>query len=324
MNIISLFSGGGGLDLGFKNAGFNILWANEYDKNIWATHKLNFPETILCQKSIIDVNEKDIPDCIGMIGGPPCQSFSEAGAKKGTSDPRGQLFWDYIRLLKSKQPLFFVAENVSGLLSVRHKHELDAFLKAFTNAGYNVDANLYLASEYGIPQDRERLVFVGYRKDLNKTFSRPLKINKKLLLKDTIGGMSEPIATRNGQSNTHPILANHEYMTGSFSSMFMSRNRVRCWDETSFTILATARQTPLHPQAPKMIKVSKDLFAFAPGNEHLYRRLSVRECARIQTFPDNYIFIYDRIEDGYKMVGNAVPVKLAEQIALIIKKDLEL
>lgn len=324
MNIISLFSGGGGLDLGFQNAGFNILWANEYDKNIWATHKLNFPETILSQKSIVDVNENDIPDCIGMIGGPPCQSFSEGGAKKGTNDPRGQLFWDYIRVLKAKKPLFFVAENVSGLLSVRHKHELDAFLAAFDEAGYNVDANLYLASEHGVPQDRERLIFVGYRKDLNKKFSRPVKIEKKVLLKDILKGMPEPLATKNGQTNVHPILANHEYMTGGFSSMFMSRNRVRSWDDTSFTILATARQTPLHPQAPKMKNIGKDSFAFIEGSEDLYRRLSVRECARIQTFPDNYIFIYDRIEDGYKMVGNAVPVQLANQIAITIKKDLNL
>ncbi len=324
LNIISLFSGGGGLDLGFQNAGFNILWANEYDKNIWATHKLNFPKTILSQESIVAVNEKLIPTCIGMIGGPPCQSFSEAGAKKGTTDPRGQLFWDYIRVLKSKQPLFFVAENVSGLLSERHKHELDSFLKAFDEAGYNVDANLYLASEYGIPQDRERLIFVGYRKDLNKKFSRPLKLDKKTVLKDILSNMPEPLATKNGQTNNHPTLANQEYMLGGFSSMFMSRNRVRSWNETSFTILATARQTPLHPQAPKMINIGKDKFQFKPGNEDLYRRLSVRECARIQTFPDNYIFIYDKIENGYKMVGNAVPVNLAYQIANTIKKDLKL
>lgn len=324
MDIISLFSGAGGLDLGFQQAGFNILWSNEYDKNIWATHKLNFPETILSKKSIVDVNENDIPECMGMIGGPPCQSFSEAGAKKGTQDSRGKLFWDYIRVLKSKQPLFFVAENVSGLLSSRHKHELEAFLNAFNEAGYNVDANLYLASEYGIPQDRERLIFVGYRKDLNKKFSRPEKVEKKLVLKDILKNMPEPLATKNGQTNVHPLLKNHEYMTGGFSSMFMSRNRVRSWEDTSFTILATARQTPLHPQAPKMRNVGKDSFAFIEGSEDLYRRLSVRECARIQTFPDNYIFLYDRIENGYKMVGNAVPVYLAQQIANTIRKDLNL
>lgn len=324
MNIVSLFSGGGGLDLGFKQSGFNILWANEYDKNIWATHEKNFPNTQLCKKSIVDIEEKEVPSCIGMIGGPPCQSFSEAGAKKGTTDPRGQLFWDYIRILKAKNPLFFVAENVSGLLAQRHKKDLDAFIHAFDQAGYNVNVNLYLASDYGIPQDRERLIFVGYRKDLNKEFSGLKRQDKKRLLKDTLSGMPEPLATKNGQTNRHATLLNHEYMTGGFSSMFLSRNRVRSWEETSFTILATARQTPLHPQAPKMMNVGKDQFAFVKGQENKYRRLSVRECARIQTFPDNHEFVYAKIEDGYKMVGNAVPVELARQIAEQIKKDLNL
>jgi DNA (cytosine-5)-methyltransferase 1 len=322
-NIISLFSGGGGLDLGFQKAGFDLLWANEYDKTIWATHKLNFPLTELNQNSIANIDEHVIPECIGMIGGPPCQSFSEAGAKKGTADPRGQLFWDYIRVLVAKKPLFFVAENVSGLLSDRHKHELEAFLTAFDAAGYNVDAHLYKASDYGVPQDRERLIFVGYRKDLNKTFTRPT-MSSRVVLKDILHNMPEPLSTKAGQTNVNPLLHNHEYMTGGFSSMFLSRNRVRSWDETSFTILATARQTPLHPQAPKMLKIGIDQFSFVEGQEHLYRRLSVRECARIQTFPDDYIFLYDKIETGYKMVGNAVPVELARQIATSIKNDLNL
>jgi len=323
MNIVSLFSGGGGLDLGFKKSGFSILWANEYDKNIWATHEKNFSNTQLCKKSIREIDEKEVPECIGIIGGPPCQSFSEAGAKKGTSDPRGQLFWDYIRILQAKNPLFFVAENVSGLLAERHKKDLDAFIEAFDKAGYNVNVKLYVASDYGIPQDRERLIFIGYRKDIGKTFSGLEKQNK-IVLKDILQNMSEPMATKNGQSNKHPTLLNHEYMTGGFSSMFMSRNRVRSWDETSFTILATARQIPLHPQAPKMINVGKDKFDFVKEQEDKYRRLSVRECDRIQTFPDDYEFIYNKIEDGYKMVGNAVPVELARQIAEKIKKDLNL
>lgn len=323
MNIVSLFSGGGGLDLGFKKSGFSILWANEYDKNIWATHEKNFPKTQLCKKSIREIDEKEVPECIGIIGGPPCQSFSEAGAKKGTSDPRGQLFWDYIRILQAKNPLFFVAENVSGLLAERHKKDLDDFLEAFDKAGYNVNVKLYVASDYGIPQDRERLIFIGYRKDIGKTFSGLEKQNK-IFLKDILQNMPVPMATKNGQSNKHPTLLNHEYMTGGFSSMFMSRNRVRSWDETSFTILATARQIPLHPQAPKMINIGKDKFDFVKEQEDKYRRLSVRECAKIQTFPDDYEFIYNKIEDGYKMVGNAVPVELARQIAEKIKKDLNL
>jgi len=324
MNIISLFSGAGGLDLGFKEAGFNILWANENNKNTWATHERNFPQTILSKDSITQVVEKKLPDCIGIIGGPPCQSFSGAGMKAGTEDPRGQLFWDYIRILTAKKPLFFVAENVPGLLTERHKDSLASFLKAFQEAGYTVALNLYLASDYGIPQDRTRLFFVGYREDTRLHFSGLQDLNERKTLRDVLIGLFEPSPIKNAAVNSCLSPINHEYMIGGFSSMFMSRNRVRGWDETSFTILATARQISLHPQAPKMEQVHKDLYKFKTGFEHLYRRLSVRECARIQTFPDNFTFIYDKIEDGYKMVGNAVPVYLAKQIATVIKTDLNL
>jgi DNA (cytosine-5)-methyltransferase 1 len=112
-------------------------------------------------------------------------------------------------------------------------------------------------------------------------------------------------------------------MTGSFSTIFMSRNRVRKWDEVSYTIQAGARHAPLHPQAPLMELVEKDKRIFVPGKEDLYRRLSVREIARIQTFPDDFIFHYKNITAGYKMIGNAVPVKLAKVIATQIKKDLD-
>jgi DNA (cytosine-5)-methyltransferase 1 len=112
-------------------------------------------------------------------------------------------------------------------------------------------------------------------------------------------------------------------MIGGFSSMYMSRNRVRSWDEQSFTIQAGGRHAPIHPQAPKMKFIEQNKRIFVPGKEHLYRRLTVRECARIQTFPDDFIFYYDKVAAGYKMVGNAVPVNLAHFLAKAIKKQLE-
>ncbi|MEK7075608.1 MAG: DNA (cytosine-5-)-methyltransferase, partial [Patescibacteria group bacterium] len=120
MKIISLFTGAGGLDLGFKNAGFYTIWANEYDPTIWETFEHNFPETELNKKSITDVLSSEIPETVGIIGGPPCQSWSEAGAGRGINDKRGQLFFEYVRILKDRQPIFFLAENVSGLLHPRH------------------------------------------------------------------------------------------------------------------------------------------------------------------------------------------------------------
>lgn len=102
MNIVSLFSGAGGLDLGFEKAGFKIIWANEFDSKIWETFETNFPNTVLDRRSIVNIKAEEIPDADGIIGGPPCQSWSEAGAGRGINDSRGKLFYDYIRILKIK------------------------------------------------------------------------------------------------------------------------------------------------------------------------------------------------------------------------------
>ena len=115
--VVSLFSGAGGLDKGFEQAGFDIIWANEYDSTIWETFQYNFPDTFLEKRSIRDVPSTDVPDCIGIIGGPPCQSWSEAGSLRGIDDARGKLFYEFIRILRAKKPLFFLAENVEGMLA---------------------------------------------------------------------------------------------------------------------------------------------------------------------------------------------------------------
>jgi DNA (cytosine-5)-methyltransferase 1 len=132
--IVSLFTGAGGLDLGFEKAGFTTIWANEFDRNIWETFEYNFPNAKLDKRSIVDITPNEIPDCEGIIGGPPCQSWSEAGTGFGINDKRGQLFFDYIRILKVKQPKFFLVENVSGILNSKHKKAFDSFLEQFESA----------------------------------------------------------------------------------------------------------------------------------------------------------------------------------------------
>ena len=323
MKVISLFSGAGGLDLGFKKAGFEIIWANEYDKDIWETYEKNFPETVLDKRSITDIPSRDIPYCDGIIGGPPCQSWSEAGTQKGLADHRGQLFFEFIRVIKDKKPLFFIAENVSGMLHKKHREALMYIVKQFEVSGYNVSFKLLNAKDYEVPQDRKRVFFVGIRKDLNQYFVFPQPSKKRLTLRDAIWDLKDsaiPARKGNYTNGSKCIVPNHEYMIGGFSPIYMSRNRVRGWDEPSFTIQAGGRHAPIHPQAPKMIPVGKDKRIFAPGYEHLYRRLTVRECARIQTFPDTHIFYYKNVSVGYKMVGNAVPVNLAYILTKEIKK----
>lgn len=323
--ILSLFAGAGGLDLGFEKAGFEIVYANEYDKSIWETYEKNHT-TPLDHRDIRKINSNELPDCDGIIGGPPCQSWSEAGSLKGINDSRGQLFYDFIRILKDKKPKFFVAENVSGMLSKRHQEAVDNFIKLFEEAGYEMHIQLLNANDYNVPQDRLRVFYVGFRKDLKVDFKFPEPFSHKPTLKDTIYDLKDsaiPTLEKNKTNGDKCIFPNHEYMTGSFSTIYMSRNRVRNWDEPSFTIQAGGRHAPLHPQAPKMIQVEKNKRIFEPGKENLYRRLSVRECARIQTFPDDFIFYYNDVSTAYKMIGNAVPVNLAKAVAGQIKNSLE-
>ena len=326
MKIVSLFSGAGGLDKGFEAAGFKTIWANEYDKEIWETFEKNFSDTALDRRSIRDVSSKDIPECDGIIGGPPCQSWSEAGALRGIDDHRGQLFFEYIRILRDKQPKFFLAENVSGMLAQRHSKAISNIKELFAESGYKLSFTLLNAVDYGVPQDRKRVFFIGIRNDLNFSFEFPKPLKHKLVLKDRIFDIKDSaIPAKDKQKTNGDICAlpNHEYMIGGFSTIYMSRNRVRSWDEPSFTIQAGGRHAPIHPQAPKMKFIEQNKRIFIEGKEHLYRRLSIRECARIQTFPDEHILYYDNLMAGYKMVGNAVPCNLAFCLAKEIRMQIE-
>ena len=333
LRIASLFSGAGGLDLGFERAregnAFHVVWANEYDKTITPTFRRNFPNTKLVEGSIANLTSDDLDDgqfsllpsagpqgaIAGLLGGPPCQSWSEAGARRGSEDPRGQLFFEYIRILRLLKPAFFLAENVSGILFERHKDALGRILEEFRLAGYNVFFSKLNAVDYEVPEDRERVIFLGFRSDLPLTepfvFPKPVKRVKTLEVIRKWAKTAQPFNLNNREKKQN------EWMEGGFSPIFLSRNRVRGWDEPSFTVQATARHAPIHPDAGKMVKVGTDQFEFAPGSEKggLVRRLTVREAAEVQTFPSDFVFEYTNIVNGYKMVGNAVPVRFAEHLA---------
>jgi DNA (cytosine-5)-methyltransferase 1 len=327
MKIISLFSGCGGMDLGFEKAGFEVVYANEFDSSIFETYSYNHKNSYLDRRSIRDISSSEMPsDIVGVIGGPPCQSFSEAGKGLGVNDQRGQLFFEYLRVIKEKKPLFFVAENVSGMLHPKHQDTVNNLINSFSSLGYTVNFQLLNANDFNVPQDRKRVFFIGYdARRTNHLFSIKSLSNKKPTLRDAIYDLQKtatPALDKNKTNGQKLQISNHEYMTGGFSSIYMSRNRVRTWDEPSFTIQAGGRHAPIHPDAPKMTFIEPNKREFVRGKEHLYRRLSIRECARIQTFPDDFIFKYNDLSDGYKMVGNAVPVNLAFHIASQIKNDL--
>ena len=334
MNVVSLFSGCGGLDLGFQQAGFEVVYANDIDRDVWKTYELNSGKQ-MDHRSLFDIPSSDIPDADGIIGGPPCQSWSLAGAMRGINDKRGQLFYEYIRIIKDKQPKFFVAENVPGMLSKTHKTEFSRIVRNMADLGYEVSYQLYDARNYGVPQERRRVIIVGYRKGMGVSFTPPAPTHSRLggigidgtatmkwaTLADAIGNLPEAVpALERNLPNPAVKFPNHEYMVGNFSTIYMSRNRRRKWGEASFTIQAGGRHAPLHPSSCPMEKVGKDKWIFAGGS---YRRLTVREAARVQTFPDDFILYYNNVSQGYKMVGNAVPPRLAFNIAKKIFEDLK-
>lgn len=315
MKVVSLFTGAGGMDVGFENAGFNIIWANEFDKDMWATYEHAHPTTILDKRDITKIPSNQIPDMDGLIGGPPCQSWSAAGKNLGANDLRGQAFFEYIRIVNDKLPKFFVIENVEGITRKTHA---DAFATIINDlehcgTGYRVHHDVLVASDFQVPQDRMRLFIVGFRKDLLPSlsaFTFPNPSGVKVVLKDAISDL----VGRAKPTKSSVVSDPDYYFDSGWSSNFMSRNRVRSWDEFAFTVPASARHVTIHPQAPKMVYVSRDKFKFVEDYEHLYRRFTINEVARLQTFPDDY-FKFHNINAAHKMIGNAVPCKLAEAVA---------
>lgn len=338
-NVVGLFSGCGGLDLGFELAGltsvigedaamqafrngkeyneqrhhsvFHTIYTNDMFKEANETYKLNFPAHVI-------QHEKDIrkvahfPICNVILGGFPCPGFSEAGPRL-IDDERNFLYIHFIRALMQTKPEFFVAENVKGMMTLGKGEVIKQIVEDFASAGYRVKYKLVNARDFGVPQLRERVFLVGVREDLDFEYEFPTETHgdsEGLLpyvsLRDAIGDLeNEP----------------GPYYTGTFSSMFMSRNRKKRWDEQSFTIQASGRQAPIHPAGEPMRKLDKNLWEFQGD---INRRLSIKEIARIQTFPDWFTFSYGNmktkdangyLDKGYKQIGNAVPVLLARAIA---------
>ena len=203
MKLVSFFSGSGGLDLGFEQSGFEVIWANEYDKSIWETYEKNHRNTVLDRRSIVKIDPSEVPDCDGIIGGPPCQSWSEAGSLKGIDDKRGQLFFDFIRIIKDKQPKFFLAENVSGMLAPRHQEALSNIKSLFEECGYNLSFKLLNVSDFGVPQDRLRVFFFCFRKDFGFKYTFPTPFKEKITLKDSIWDIKNNVLEAKEKNHTN-------------------------------------------------------------------------------------------------------------------------
>lgn len=299
--MVSLFAGAGGLDMGFENKGFKTIWANDIDKDACETHKMWSGAEVVCGDiSKIDFNT--IPDSDIISGGFPCQGFSLAGPRK-IDDKRNVLYRYFVKLVEEKQPYAFVAENVKGILTLGSGAVIEAIIEDFSEKGYVVFPSLVNAADYGVPQDRWRVIMVGVRKDLGiKEFNLSNPFKKRITMREALKDMPEP--------------DQNDICKAAFSPRYMSRNRKRGWDDVSYTIPAMSKQVALHPSSPNMKKLGKDSWKF--GDSGITRRFSWQEAARVQTFPRKMQFS-GGLTSKYKQIGNAVPVKLAEAVAIEIK-----
>lgn len=295
---VSLFCGAGGLDMGFERAGFRTIWANDFEKDACKTHQNWSRAKVVCG-DISKLDIAQIPDSDIILGGFPCQGFSLSGPRK-IDDSRNVLYKHYVRIVKEKQPLIFVGENVKGLLTMGEGKIIDAIIAEFSDCGYDVFFQLVNAKDFGVPQDRERVIICGFRKDLKiKNFKIPIPYNMRVSMREVLAGMPDPELD--------------DVCNAPYSSRYMSRNRKRDWDDVSYTIPAMAKQVTLHPSSPNMVMVGTDEWKF--GDNGITRRFSWREAAVIQTFPRDLEF-YGDLTSKYKQIGNAVPVKLAEYVAM--------
>jgi DNA (cytosine-5)-methyltransferase 1 len=299
MKIVSLFSGAGGLDLGFKMAGHSIIWANDLYGDAVETYKTNLGDHIVC-KDIFGIDENEVPNCDIIIGGFPCQGFSVANTKRNINDERNQLYKQLMRVINAKKPKFFLAENVKGIFSLAKGEVLKMILDDFSSMGYSVQAKVLNAADYGVPQLRQRVFIVGVRNDIKYSFDYPAPTNNA----DGSDGLSKWISVGDALSvlpdpDEPNNIPNHEY--SKYKLRFNGYLGHRAID-------------PMRP-APTVTARGDDkggvVVLHHPNNE---RRMSCRELATVQSFPIEYAF-YGTRSSVYRQIGNAVPPLLAFAVA---------
>ena len=382
--VVSLFAGCGGLDLGFINAGFDVVWANDFLKDSVNTYKKNIGNHIV-YGDIREIDSSEIPNDIDVvIGGFPCQGFSVANTKRSMKDERNYLYRELLRVIQDKRPKFFVAENVKGLLSMQKGKVLEMILQDFRDLGYNVSYRILKASDFGVPQHRERIIIIGNNVGVENTYPEATHKNNHINVKEVIGhlatirtrdcsfehdgetihnhvartNVSDKFWSRKHQVNQSEICdylkewrnkspwttkkidehfgyahtAGHWFRKDKSGSIpnpndwwglkkllkfddkydravtelveknikFEQSLRISNWDSPSDTILAGGPE--IHPNKE--------------------RRLSVRECAILQTFPNHFEFT-GSLSKMYIQVGNAVPVLLAQKIGYNVFKSIQ-
>lgn len=301
--VVSLFSGCGGSDTGLIAAGFDVLMANDLLAYAAETYRANLPETDYRECPIEQV--KAFPAADLLVGCYPCQGYSQGGAREAG---RGinYLFKEFGRALRVIRPKAFIVENVSGLTRADNQELFQHQLRNFRQAGYTVQWKLLNAADYGVAQERRRVIIVGIRSDMGVGYRYP----------DPTHGPDAgvPFVTIRDSLHGLPDWPEGEFNTEDFHWYYMSRNRRRDWDEISKTVVSRARHMPLHPMSPPLVYKGPDRYEFV--NDRPARRFSYREAACLQGFSKDLMFPESNgMHSRYKVIGNAVPPPLFEAVA---------
>lgn len=299
MKVVSLFSGAGGLDLGFRMAGHDIIWANDIYEDAVHTYEKNIGNHILLA-DIRTVSVEDIPDSDIVMGGFPCQGFSVANIKRHADDERNELYKQLVRVIDAKAPKFFLAENVKGLTNLANGEIFKMIISDFMNLGYRVKYQILNAADYGVPQIRERVIIIGVRNDINWEYTFPVPTHNKngdnglqiwVSVSEALKGLPDPDMPNN--------IPNHTYSKYKLNINGYIGHRLLDPDKPAPTV--TARGD------------NKGGVVILPHPNGM-RRMSCRELASIQSFPVDFEFVGTN-SSIYRQIGNAVPPLLAYVIA---------
>jgi len=353
IRVVSLFSGGGGLDLGFINAGYDIIWAVDNDKNAVKTYTTNIGSHITCM-DINNIKVSSLPACDIVIGGPPCQSFSLAGNRRA-DDLRGNLVWKYLEIISELKPRAFLFENVTGILSAKNRDGEKIFpqLKnAFEDMGYTTNAEVVDASNFGIPQRRKRVFIVGIRNKSPFIFPRPTHGDTS---DEKLANVSVYNALNDLPNATHDINAFIEYTTPAVTAyQHRMRNNgtgvtehfIPTMSDLDKYIISHVRPGGNYMDIPPDVpserirrlqntgghttcygRMREDMPSYTINtyfnrpnvgcNIHYRenRLITVREALRLQSFPDSFVIVSTNKQGRNAIVGNAVPPMLAEVLA---------
>lgn len=306
--VISLFSGAGGMDLGFKKAGFEIVWANDNFDDAVDTYKKNIGPEIYCG-DIEKINLDLIPDADVVIGGFPCQGFSIANMKRTVDDERNVLYKYFVKIVKNKKPKFFIAENVKGILSIDKGKVIERIAEDFREVGYHVRYHLFNTANYGVPQTRQRVIILGVRSDIEANITFPPKqshsVVEMLGLKKHIS-IGEVLKSIPDPDSKHD-LKNHVYT--KYKQKFNG-------------YISNRKVDPEKPSPTVTARGDGKGGAMIINHPFLPRRLSCRELASVQGFPLDFEFS-GSMTSIYRQIGNAVPPPFAHAIATMLSDALK-